>query len=78
VVLGLSTSGRRGGPIATADVAFVVDADSHWYERTDLFTSRGRLAAPDVLASVEEKLAKVSPATRRKILGENARKLCRV
>ena len=57
---------------------FVVDADSHWCEHPELFTRLAPAEYKDRVPHVEEKLAKVSPEARVKILGENARRLYRL
>jgi hypothetical protein len=76
----------------------VVDADSHWSEPADLFTSRAPAKYVDRVPHVElvdgertwvfdgkavgrfsaAKMATLPDATRRKIMGENARKLYRL
>jgi uncharacterized protein len=40
--------------MATADGDFVFDADSHWCERPDLFTSRAPVAVRDRMPRVED------------------------
>ena len=64
----------------------MLDADSHWTEAPDMFTTRApakyrdhpACLYPKPLESVAGKLSTLPEETRRNILGEHARKLYRL